>query len=250
MEKRRLIIALHGFLGQSQDWDFLKNEINQNTNLTTPNFFSKNTTHSPYFKNELFSPSYCLQDWSSNFVNYLKSERKNYSEIILIGYSLGGRLLLNTIVNSQNLWDQAHLISVHPGLVTNEEKIQRLISDEDWALKFFSFKWETILSEWNLQGIFKNDYEPIRLEINFEREFLSSALKNWSLSKQINYWPLLKNISHRINYWSGEQDLKFQLIGNLLSQSNPNINHITIENVGHRLIFSKTFQSQLIKAIF
>ena len=52
---------------------------------------------------------------------------------ILVGYSMGGRLGLHALVDDPGLWSRAVLVSAHPGLFGEEERILRMARDAEWA---------------------------------------------------------------------------------------------------------------------
>ena len=63
---------------------------------------------------------------------------------ILIAYSLGGRLALHCLCES-NLWDGAILISAHPGFDKVTEKKEREKNDSHWASRFENEPWQDVI---------------------------------------------------------------------------------------------------------
>jgi len=201
---------LHGFLGLPSDWDSFKNHFSM-FNL--------------YFHDlEAFSH---IQDFSI----YKQNKEKN----IIIGYSMGGRVALQTLLNN-DIWDGAIIISAHPGLSSEEEKNLRFIHDSKWANRFLTDPWDQLMHEWNNQAVFKGEKKTLtRYEKDYKRENLSSLMLRFSLGKQQNLCPLLKNIIKPVLWLSGEYDKKFLEIGRKAASLNPLITHRVVTNSGHRV---------------
>jgi len=53
-------------------------------------------------------------------------------EPYLVGYSMGGRLALHSLIAQPKLWKGATIISAHPGLSTEEERVARRRKDAEW----------------------------------------------------------------------------------------------------------------------
>ncbi|MES2614447.1 MAG: alpha/beta fold hydrolase [Bdellovibrionota bacterium] len=202
---------LHGFLGFSSDWDIFKNYF-------LPYKF---ITHS--------IESYLL---STNYKPNYNNKEKN----ILIGYSLGGRLALHSLIEKNHQWDAAIIISAHPGLLNENEKEARIKNDEDWANRFLNEPWNSVVNAWDSQGIFSGQKNNFNREENlYKREKIAKILTEFSLGKQENLRPMIKNIQIPILWLSGELDTKFALIGREMMSINKNIESIVIPHVGHRV---------------
>ncbi len=225
--------CLHGFLGEPSDWDFLKSSL-------APKGWQW-YQHS-LFGETMLQPSGAKAEWSKKFHDYLNSKMVSFSSEklkILVGYSMGGRLALQSFFENQTFWDAAIFISTHPGLLCLEEKISRQKSDLEWARRFLNEDWQLLYKSWNQQTVFKNFPEPIRLEENFSRDILSAALKNWSLAHQENYADRLQNSEKKYLWIIGGQDEKFL---NLAIQKIPKTKTAILEGQGHRLIFAEKIQ--------
>ena len=144
--------CLPGFLGLPSDWDlfdqkffpchFIKYALSLPHSLTA----SENSL-SPFGESKLNS-------WASSFHKQVfSSEKFKNKKNILVGYSLGGRLALHSLCEKNN-WDAAILISVNPGLTSDEEKKIRWENDNLWAQKFLNEDWKTVMVSWDNQGVF------------------------------------------------------------------------------------------------
>ncbi len=225
-------IFLHGFLGLPKDW----NEIigNVQKEFPTAEFVALD-----YLNIRKLNSENKFSVWCENFKNYLEANFKGTS-IILVGYSLGGRLALNFIKRHSSLAHRLYLVSTNPGFLENEtgERQQRLESDEKWANRFLHDDWNLVLEDWNKQTVFANSKnEPQRESANFQRQLLAKALINWSLAKQEDLRPALRENQNKISWIIGESDEKYVLLTKKISEIAPKINYHSCSNSSHRVLF-------------
>lgn len=228
MEKRNLIIALHGFLGTPSDWEIYLKKIKKPSDIVISPFL---------FTEGDWCPRKTLLQWTTCFKNKCENWLNEGYDLTLLGYSMGGRLGLCTYLDQPDLFKEAHFFSVNPGIDNIKELEVRKNNDAIWAERFRSETWNTVLTDWNQQPVFIGDLEPIRLEKDFSRELLALSLTQWSLSEQQNLWPKLAVLNKPIGWWVGEKDLKFLNMAKQLNQENPNIQIKVVPNCGHRVLF-------------
>jgi 2-succinyl-6-hydroxy-2,4-cyclohexadiene-1-carboxylate synthase len=135
-----VITCLHGFLGSPHDWDFLRDA---GFEIETP-------------------PLDAIPPHGDT----------------LLGYSLGGRLALQTLLAGTN-YKRAILVSTGLGIEDDSARAARRASDEAWAQRFESEDFEAVMADWNAQPVLagpslhrtRDDYDPRAL-----REWSSGAL--------------------------------------------------------------------------
>jgi 2-succinyl-6-hydroxy-2,4-cyclohexadiene-1-carboxylate synthase len=135
-----VITALHGFLGASSDWDFLRAA---GFDIETP-------------------PLDAIPAGGDT----------------LLGYSLGGRLALHALLAGAK-YERAIFISTGLGIEDEAERAKRRASDEAWAQRFENDDWNTVIDAWNAQPVLagpalprtRDHYDPRAL-----REWSSGAL--------------------------------------------------------------------------
>lgn len=226
--KKTLIVALHGFLGEPSDWNFLR-ELGGDVEICAPSLWQESEIDA---KHE-------LSRWPEQFQSFLKKKNwDQYENRVLCGYSMGGRLGAHHLVRFPEVWTSALLISMNPGLTTPEEKIFRVQNDRAWADRFLRWQWSDVLKEWNSQGVFQGgQVEPERKEENFHREKLAGAFTQWSLGKQENLREALEKCPVPITYITGTDDFKFTQIMKKWASENQNLNLKISPTSGHRVIF-------------
>lgn len=191
------VLFFHGFWGQASDWDFLAQEG-----------FSKSFESISYTTEALLSPENFLSDWGQNFLTW-KRKKFGTEKVTAVGYSQGGRLLLQAFASQPEEFNQVILISTHPGLSLFPEKEARLLHDRKWALKFRKQAWPELQKEWDQQSVFGNQQSPKRNEADFNREVLALCFENWSLAHQQDFRSLINQNLHKMTIILGADDLKY-----------------------------------------
>ncbi|MFC2135088.1 alpha/beta fold hydrolase, partial [Bacteroidota bacterium] len=120
------IIFLHGFTGSSEDWSFIFDKLPANYLPVAVDLIGHGKTESP---NDIIHYSAVSQ------IEQLKKIIKilGFSQVILCGYSMGGRLALSFAVKYQELIDRLILESSTPGLKDESERMKRIESDNQIA---------------------------------------------------------------------------------------------------------------------
>lgn len=212
--------ALHGFLGHPKDWLTL--------NLAQHKHFHA-------YQILVDFPICPFAEWAERFNQSLITHDTPKNNI-LIGYSLGGRLGLHSLLNQPKHWKAAIFLSTHPGLKTPEEKKTRMIKDHQWGERFEKDPWEILMRDWNAQDIFKHDLPIYREESDYDRLSLSKALATWSLGAQDDVHEKIALLEIPILWMVGEKDLKFLRLSSQLKFKHPQSKLYVVSEFGHRLI--------------
>lgn len=215
------IHALHGFLGQPSDWPHL-------------DFVSKDQFHRHQLLKDF--PIRPFSEWAERFNQKTAGDCKN----IFMGYSLGGRLGLHALSKNPEQWKAAIFISTHPGLKSMEERNNRVAIDAQWAARFLTDPWNKLMNDWNAQDVFKGDaLVPHREESENDRQFLSKAIKTWSLGVQNDLRTMIASLEMPILWMVGERDHKYLKLAQELKFRHPLSKLCVVSETGHRLQFEQ-----------
>ncbi len=214
----------HGFLGQPEDWD------STIASLTLPRVETQ--THSLvdlyHGLNQDRSLLAAAQKIQSDF---LTSANKK----MLVGYSLGGRLLMH--LNPES-FDAMLLLGSHPGLIDNREQRQR--SDSQWVEKAEHLSQSDWLEEWNQQDVFSSDRNrPHRQFTDSVFQAYIQILQAWSVARQQDFRETLQRHGHKIFWACGEEDKKYRALANELEDLLPNEHVFVIPDSGHGILFDQ-----------
>ncbi|WP_260259322.1 2-succinyl-6-hydroxy-2,4-cyclohexadiene-1-carboxylate synthase [Vibrio intestinalis] len=163
---------------------------------------------------------------------------KGNSSIVLIGYSLGGRIAMHGIAHHAFEGLPIPLAIIEGGnfgLQAEEEKQQRWQTDCRWANRFKSEPIEQVLNDWYRQAVFSSlNHAQRQTLIQLRSANLGPAighmLQATSLAKQTFLLNQLRDSSTHLHYICGAKDHKFsqmaQASGLAFSQ---------IANAGHNV---------------
>jgi 2-succinyl-6-hydroxy-2,4-cyclohexadiene-1-carboxylate synthase len=219
------IFAFSGFLGSVNDWDFLKSSRKEAEPLVGYEI-------SP----QLVEPE---SSWDETCANWMKLHDSSFSRAFVMGYSLGGRMAAQLIINFPERFEGLLAISAHPGLSDLDERGQRVAHDQRWANRFAlgsGESWSALLKDWDAQSVLSEAPEKrARIETPELRARSEKQLRNLSLGLQNDLSSTLMQSPVPQTWITGESDSKFSIVAERLSRlSAGRIQHVTVLNQGHR----------------
>lgn len=129
----------------------------------------------------------------------------------VLGYSMGGRLALHSLLAPGHPWQAAVIVSAHPGLENDLDRSTRKAQDSGWAAKAFAGDWKEFTHQWNEQPLLGGDIrepEATQRLVSRRRE-VSRSFIDWSLGLQQPLWDRLSSISVPVLWVAGENDPKY-----------------------------------------
>ena len=190
-----MITAVHGFLGLPSDWDFLRD--------------------------------------AGIDVDARTSGDIPSSGDVLLGYSMGGRLVLHALLNGAR-YRKAVIVSAGLGVEGESERKARREADEAWAARFEREDWDTLLLDWNAQAVF-GGHVQLRLEKDFDRPALATALREWSPAVLPAVADRLQEITIPVLWIAGERDRRYVEEGRRAVALLPDAELWICPDAGHRV---------------
>jgi 2-succinyl-6-hydroxy-2,4-cyclohexadiene-1-carboxylate synthase len=190
-----VITCLHGFLGNPRDWDFLRDA---GFDIETP-------------------PLDAIPDHGDT----------------LLGYSLGGRLALQTLLNGAH-YKRAILVSTGLGIEDDSARAARRASDEAWAQRFESEDFEMVMADWNAQPVLAGPSLPRTRD-----DFDPRALREWSSGALPPVAPRLHELTIPTLWIAGARDTKYVAeakTGASLARGRV----VIVDDAGHRVPWERT----------
>lgn len=217
------VCALHGFLGQGSDWNFLKRSFLPSA-FWNPDLFAKG---SKWLERDLHATAdKILEEVQRRFPTGRRT---------LVGYSFGGRLALHMLLRAPEVFDRAVILSASPGLEDESERVVRMRDDETWASRFEGTEdWETVLQSWGSQIVLRGP-APVRREEDFDRHLLAWALREGSQGRQEPLWGPLSDLNVPLQWLAGSRDEKYAAMAHRVAKVAPKALVEIVPNVGHRL---------------
>ncbi|PIS09763.1 MAG: hypothetical protein COT73_13060 [Bdellovibrio sp. CG10_big_fil_rev_8_21_14_0_10_47_8] len=231
------IYALHGFLGRPSDFDLVEGSFRQLNEADSMAWHLVDYMSLPTLgpKTSLANWGPAMNSWVQQEFNLDSQKSKNF----LVGYSQGGRLALQALRASPQLWAGAILISTNPGIPENERK-DRHRQDLIWAERFEHDDFSLVVRDWNQQSVFVGSRtEPLRRADDYDRHQLALCLNNWSVSQQEDFRSFLRENDRPLLYAAGERDTKYVELGLSLQKVSDKVEFCSIENSGHRILIDQ-----------
>lgn len=157
---------------------------------------------------------------------------------VLVGYSMGGRLALHALLEDSEAWSGAMIVSAHPGLQDEGERILRMAADAEWAGKALTAPWVEFLEQWESQSVLQGTcmVSPAdRRHLESRREAVARGFTSWSLGKQADLRSSLQEVAQPVVWVSGVRDHKFTVLAEELWAGMPNAFHLGPVEAGHRV---------------
>lgn len=145
---------------------------------------------------------------------------------ILLGYSMGGRRALQMLESRR--FEKAIIVSA--GLNAPDE--ERRKTDEEWARRFETEEWSSLMRAWNAQPVF-GGHELPRREEDYDRAELARQLREGSPA--VLPPPRLEEIETPILWVAGERDAKYVEIGRRAVARLPHAELWICPGAGHRV---------------
>ncbi len=158
---------------------------------------------------------------------------------VLAAYSLGGRLALHALAHHPDRWSAAVVISAHPGLCCVEDRIARRSSDAIWAERARTMDWQDFVDSWNAQPLFGQVSAALEVRqaaLESRREAIAAAFERWSLGRQDDLRGRLGRFAGPVVWITGEKDERFTRIGAEMAAVFPDFRHVVVPGVGHRVL--------------
>jgi len=155
----------------------------------------------------------------------------------LLGYSMGGRLALHALLEPDNPWQAAVIVSANPGLEVELERSARKAADSTWAAKAFAGDWKAFTSQWNAQPLLGGDIrEPEATQrLVARRREISRSFLDWSLGLQEPLWDRLPSVEIPVLWVAGERDAKYTAIAERAAALTPRGLLAVAPDAGHRV---------------
>lgn len=197
------LICLPGFLGEKKDFQGLESFFRD-----LPKFKISILDWMNEMPDPTTTPISVVGSW---FGEKVLSMVAPGDQVVVLGYSLGGRLTLalREYLMGRNVSVKLRyvFVSTNPGIESADEKPARLTSDANWADRFLNEDWATVLSAWNQQAVFHGSVqEPSRAALESQRQKIARVLTNWSLARQKDFRPQL--FGSDFIWMTGEKDSK------------------------------------------
>ena len=230
------IVFLHGFMGSSQDWEKIINDLAQDYHCLAVDLPGHG--QSLGLEPAQYTMPGTAQLLQEALVQQLSPQR--HFANLLVGYSMGGRLALYLSLSFPQSFPQAQIISGSPGL--SDFKARKARRDID-LLRCTEIRddLKVFLRKWYRQPLFESLWKTSAQDILIEQrlrnnpEELGKSLKYLGLGSQPSLWGKLPNSASKLHQIAGELDPKFVSISQEMANCYPALDLRVLPNVGHNI---------------
>ncbi|WP_199248130.1 2-succinyl-6-hydroxy-2,4-cyclohexadiene-1-carboxylate synthase [[Phormidium] sp. ETS-05] len=233
-----VIMFLHGFMGNSQDWENIISSLADKYRCLTLDLPGHGETKTTGGDN-----AYTISYTAHALIQLL--DYLNIDKCFLAGYSMGGRLALYTLLHYPDRFQTALLESASPGLKTPQEQSQRRQQDAQLAQQLETGDLSEFVRKWYQQPLFATlqnhpQYAKLiqrRLQNNPQE--LAKSLRMMGTGQQPSLWPQLPQNHIPLLLLAGEQDPKFIAINTEMAAACPAAKLAIIPQAGHNIHLEK-----------
>jgi len=229
------VVMLHGFTGSSENWLPIAQHLN--TRVILPDLMGHGQTQSPRD-----AVRYAMQHASQD-ITALIGAISPHTPVVLVGYSMGGRLALHIALTYPKLVRHLILESTSPGLATAAEREARVKSDEALAAQIERDGIESFVSYWQALPLFASQRrlpESARQAVHAQRLRnnpigLTNSLRGMGTGAQPSLWDRLGELTMPVTLLAGELDTKFVHINQEMAARIPQATLHVVADAGHTI---------------
>lgn len=223
---RAPVVCLHGFLGDTEDWQNLARALNSR--------YSVRACALPGHGSPLVA----------DFVDAVRQAQRTIRSLPtpphLIGYSMGGRIALATALDPTLPLASLTVISASPGLRSGAERAERLHLDNQRAADLERSGLSVFVRAWYDLPLFASlQTRPALLHDLRARRAVGSAgeraaaLRALSVARQPSLWGELPSLKPRALFIAGDGDKKYHEILARAAGLSPRARLLTVPDAGH-----------------
>jgi len=235
------VLFLHGFTGCSDDWDFLVEKLPPHVTPIFVDLIGHGKSSSP-IEVEKYSSSSQIEVLSGLI------QKLSLKSLILVGYSMGGRLALSFTDQYPNKVMALVLESTSFGLETKNESEERIDSDTILAQKINKSSMSEFIDYWMKRPLFDslNKLSSQKLEelkrkkIEYNSSIgLSNSLIGFSTGRMKNFFTDFKKFKIQVLLITGSLDCKFTSLASKANMLLPCSESKIVDDCGHNVHFEK-----------
>ncbi len=229
-------VFVHGFLGTGQDWDAVQSALRARgwqAPAWAPDLPGHGRTPLGVAR-----PSYAA--WIAWLDAYLDA-RGVRGPVVLVGYSLGGRLALAWGARHPTRVAGLALLAAHPGLTDPQARAARAAQDDARASMLRTQGLAAFLDAWYRLPLFALAERPrLRAAVVARRRrqdaaALATVIAALSPGRQPPLWDALARLAPRTLYLAGGRDAKYRALAADLASRFPRLRVAIIPQAGHLL---------------
>jgi 2-succinyl-6-hydroxy-2,4-cyclohexadiene-1-carboxylate synthase len=235
------IIFLHGFTGSVNDWNFVTEQPSEKFSSIFIDLIGHGKSDAPN------SVEFYETKFQIELLKYVL-DYFDLENVILVGYSMGGRLALSFTIKYQESVDALILESTSFGIENEIERLERIESDKKLAEQIENSSVKGFINKWikaplfdSLKNVGLEKFNTLKNDKirNNNLVGLKNSLLGFSTGKMENYFLKINNLQVKTLLIVGELDEKFVKINIKANSILANSELEIIKESGHNVHFEK-----------
>jgi len=221
------LMLLHGFLGRGDDWAPVCAHLSHACACLTPDLPGHGRT-------ALRPGPQSYTTWAAALAAMLDAQR--LPQVVLVGYSLGGRVALAFAARYPQRVKALLLVSAHPGLREAEARRARRQADARRAQALRTDGLPTFLDAWYRLPVFGLETPPASLLARRREnraEDIARVIAEMSPGVQPPLWDALARLPLPVGYVAGARDAKYAALARQIQHVRPDAQVWIFPNTGH-----------------
>lgn len=222
------MLLLHGFTGSGRNWDELAKKL-PGWRIIAPDLPGHGETA---------APTDAMPEVARDLAALL--DQLGLDQVVLIGYSMGGRLALHFAVQEPQRVRGLVIIGATPGLQDAEARAARVAADEQLAQRIEA-DFAGFVSDWEAQSMFATQkamshesQEHIRaIRRSHHPKALAAALRRMGTGAQPPLHGQVTGLTMPVLWVVGEYDQKFRAIAESVQPLLPSARFAILPYAGH-----------------
>jgi 2-succinyl-6-hydroxy-2,4-cyclohexadiene-1-carboxylate synthase len=158
--------------------------------------------------------------------------------VTLVGYSMGGRVVLHAALSLGGVVARLVLIGASPGIADAAERAARAAEDAALADRIEAIGLEAFVREWGARPLFDGMPRGVAELVEEDRlrntaAGLAAALRGLGTGVMPSLWDRLPELSMPVDLVVGERDDKFRGIAELMAAALPDARMHVVPAAGH-----------------
>lgn len=224
------IIGLHGFAQSRLDFELLADRSPSSYEWLSFDLFQTFEAPGPYD----------LSFWLRAIELADKIDTSSSPSVVL-GYSMGGRLLLHFLCQNHSSFRLALVLGAHLGYDEGKEKEARRQLEEEWISRLLGSKLESFFEYWEALPLIRTQASipsPYRERMRVRKRMsngahLAAILGFFGTSRMPHLKGSLHATQQRCLFAAGERDPKYLQLGQQVSAEHSHIEFAAVPGAGH-----------------
>ncbi len=228
------VLFLHGFMGSSADWREVMAALGDRAFCVAADLPGHGASLG------LSTEAYTIEGSARAVINTL--DRLDVELLVVVGYSMGGRLALFLALRYPGRCAGLFLESASPGLESASERAARRAADGSKAKRLESGDLEAFLRDWYRQPLFAplaRDENLLHRIVQARRSNepgeLARSLRGMGVGNQPSLWRELEGLRVPVLAVAGGLDEKYARASSRMAGISPRIQSELVGGVGHNV---------------